>query len=798
MTKDNTAALSQAKAWMVFAERLNEHVSLDRKTANFLAEDPDHFVFYAVDTDVVMCFTSPWNLGLGSSKSSNSPSAKQMPYGVIFPPDQGDAEAASGITFAIAKYVFFHLSDWPLFQLPTHAEETRRVFDAAAYKAIGYNESVRTMQEQLNILTEATKPTEKKIDNMIEQLAKEMDQGGSTLRRQVVNILDQLEPLVIGREKSAAVEMERYLRLLLEGSLVSTDETQQLIDDSEGLSDVLAALEKPQGLFEWIEESGEEIGWMKSLEEEHARYTGKKQGIVQIEADAKALARLSVINKKLEPLGGRMILISGAAAIHRAAKSKDGNFHEKYIRHFHSFVPQAFLEAEKNLNSSADKISGNVRDTFGFRTLTRRPTSGNKSEVLSKSRFSHLLSGDHEPFKKIEDDWVDFRKRIIRSAVTNAISQQFYLVREAANSESGDEHRLKEMLKVLGRKIQEDVWKERLSLAAEFAATGVEFLLTLGVASARNPPDVKFESYVNANRLFQTLRSATNLINLDPPFREQLKKLEGDCVSKEVGLNDLGYVHFIVFAGIFAAANRWGITADLASNAIEIANTNPSTKKGGGISGREAYYLKSSALRLTAKNTKDFEEARKALQQARNALEQDKKRGVHISKLRFDAEEIATEIGEWHFLAVREKLPFIDACNFEKSSDLLDQVLQYQNDDYPLLIQCSVNGIQMASILMQVDQQILENSPLFLERVKKFRQVMIDTLRQEGEGKVRKTYLMKTYGMFADILLNRCSEIKSPVNKNKLHQLFLNPDISTKYDLKRYSALRELCQKLIS
>ena len=116
--------------WTLASIRLEEKIKWTHETKRFLEEDKSHFVLYAVDTDIVKCYCNPAQQGNGSSEE------KSIPYGVIFPPEKNDKQAASAITFVIAKYIFFILNkEYPIFQLPTQAEETKRVYEAVASNA---------------------------------------------------------------------------------------------------------------------------------------------------------------------------------------------------------------------------------------------------------------------------------------------------------------------------------------------------------------------------------------------------------------------------------------------------------------------------------------------------------------------------------------------------------------------------------------------------------------------------------------------------------------------------------------
>lgn len=803
MNNRPTEATARARAWLSQIDRFDERVLLEEETRDFLREDKDRFVLYAADTDVVMCYTSPWSLGIGVSARSSEGGSKQIPYGVIFPPDQDSEEAANGLTYSVAKYIFFDLNtDWPLFQLPSHSRETERVFGAKAYDAKRVNSRIKTKLDQLEAfkeevdrdLTEAGKST---LEAFAKRNVSEEGAAGERPANRLLQLLDELEPLLIERRKSPSAEVVRYLSLMLEGTLISTEGALSLGDgDDVELLGVLNALVQGKDMREWVRESEDRAWWTERLTDIHLSSKTRKAGVraraaVQINADAAALARLATINEKLEPLGGRMLLITGAQAIHQAARQRDNRFHSKYIRHFHSFAPEAFLELEaENLKDDA-WLNESYQSEIGYGAL----------KVFNRKKLRGLLQDTPSSFEQIENEWIDFRDKVIRASVvlsSEGIDEVVSLVSSAKQDFQGEGNyeKLRETLAEFASTVRRKILEDRLSLAAEFAATGVEFLLALGLASSRNPPDVQFDSYKNANELFRTLQSAENLSDLHPPFREQLDRLKLDCLSEEVGATDLGYLHFLVFSGLFAAANRWNIAADLAGHAIEIASLNPTTKNESNVSGREAYYLRASATRLGAKEISDFSDALGDLKSARKSLEIDKadRPELRISPLRFDAEEMATHIGELHFR--RRNSEAVDGGFelVERAREIFAAVQRYEPDDAALVVQCAVNGLQSVSLFLLAGGSLGDRSRL-IKLVSEFREALHSSLSKNGKDGVRKTLLMEGYQLFADIVVDPSSVRADGVDS--LFAKILSGSLTTTYDKHRFQSLAVQCKEML-
>lgn len=803
MTDRRTEAAARASAWLNYIDRFDARVLMEVETHNFLAESENRFVLYAADTDIVMCYTSPWNLGIGGSARRTDGFASETPYGVIFPPDQDSEEAANGLTYSIAKYIFFDLNtEWPLFQLPSHSLETERVYGAAAYNAARLNERIKTRLDQFEAFkTELDRDLAKAADATLQALsgADEPEAGANGERStdRIFEILDALKPLLVNRGRSPSAEIVRYLSLLLEGTLISTDNAPSLRDDDDAEhAGMLDALAQGSDMREWIRESEDRDWWTEKLIEVHSSTKARKtklggQTAVRISADAAALARLVTINEKLEPLGGRLLLITGAHAIHQVARQRDNQFYNKYIRHFHSFAPGAFLELENANGDDGVQSEEEFKNEIGYSAI----------QQFNRTKLRKLLRDSPSSFVQIEREWVDFRDKVIHASVAlsdEGIDEVVNLVADAKSEfrQSAGGGHFRDTLDKFATKMRRKILEDRLSLAAEFAATGVEFLLSLGLASSRNPPDVQFDSYKNANDLFRTLRSAKNLSGLHPPFREQLEFLKLDCLSKDVGVTDLGYLHFLIFSGLFAAANRWNIAADLAGHAIEIASLNPETKSDSNVSGREAYYLRASAMRLGARELSDFDDAMNNLQLAQEALKIDKedRPGLRISPLRFDAEKVATDLGKLHFRRYKSETVEVGYEFVERASDIFVAVRQSETDDAALVVQCAVNGIQSASLFLLSGGRLSDHSCL-IGLVSEFRGALRSALSENVKNGVRKTLLMEGYEMFADIIVNP-RDVKAGTVKT-LFSRILASKLTTVYDKHRFTSLRDQCGTML-
>ncbi len=809
--------LNVARSWLIKAQSLDRYVSLEEETRQFLNISDENFVLYAVDTDIVMCYTSPWNLALGSSSQSGTAGQKQVSYGEIFPPDIGDFQSASRLTFALAHYIFFELNNsWPIFQLPSHARETTSVFSAAAAHSRLETEKAR---QNLSLLETWAEIAERRVSEFVSQGAENTDFLGSLgrLNRSEIiqqhdlnEILNQLETFVVNRDKSPNAEMDRYLSLLLEGTLVSTNDATNIANgEPDEVTEILGQLATDGTLSEWITEIGRRDEWVELLSDVHGiSETGRRSKRVSkrrseaILVDANALARLEILNNRLRELNGRVILITGADTILEAADRYDPGFKDKYIRHFHSFVPHLLANAVGSSYAETENTGG-TSDFLGFRALSY--SEGRTPQKITHSIRS-LLSSDPNAFHDIKDEWIRVRDKMILASMTTSdgvgdeLSDIF--LRDLSNlrqttSEDGASENLRKSLREFATKIRKELVGERIALAAEFAATGIEFLLALGVSKERNPPDVRFDSYENANSLFNTLKESKNLRDLEPSLRERLDSLSFDTEAKSPGVNDLGYLQFLVFSGVFATAGRWSIAAELAGYAVDIAETKPVTKKGSHVSGREAYYVQASAVRLSARRIEDYTVVRDLLDKARSALEEDKadRPSLKIDRYRFDAEGVALSVGELHHNSMigDREANSAKVC-LETALALLGEVKNTTNNAL-VELQLYVNILQLISILLQNDAESQTPANLALI-VEDCHSAIRSFFSRTEDASIRQTNLIRSYLIFAECYLSSLGKIVSKCRESDLEAFFASIRGSTIYDKDRYKKLSKQCKEL--
>ena len=175
------------------------------------------------------------------------------------------------------------------------------------------------------------------------------------------------------------------------------------------------------------------------------------------------------------------------------------------------------------------------------------------------------------------------------------------------------------------------------------AATSTGFsLLRFGLeeeAPARSPPPITFATIQAASDFFSEVLYAGH----GERYREAMERLWNE--------DDTGYLFYLAFGALFAAEGKWRIAHMLATRALALVETGEHRERPGKITGREAYYLRAMAQRLTARARADFDEAEDDLRRARVALERSRASdpAPPIGGLRFDAEQAALDLSRHLF-----------------------------------------------------------------------------------------------------------------------------------------------------
>ena len=170
-------------------------------------------------------------------------------------------------------------------------------------------------------------------------------------------------------------------------------------------------------------------------------------------------------------------------------------------------------------------------------------------------------------------------------------------------------------------------------------------------ARKRQAPPIVIESCDRANDFVRRMAGASNVFET---FRS-----EADGLRTLMERDRTGYMQSLVFALVFANAEKWHIATLLARRATSIAGrdrgeetSDASTSSPCPVSGREAFYLCSFAVRLGARTESELREAESLLEEAEAALgrEHAGNRCLSVGTARFRAERLALGL-ERHLLA---------------------------------------------------------------------------------------------------------------------------------------------------
>ena len=609
---------------------------------------------------------------------------------------------------------------------------------------------------------------------------------------------------MISGKESPIAEMNRYLSLLNKGALISLDDASNISTNQPAeVIKVLEAISKKGTVQEWIDEITYRDQWMDALSKAQGKARSDRHRIKQ-RTDAEALARLEMVNKRLEKFNVRLIFITGAPAIFKAAKIYEDHhsgFANKYIRHLHSFLPYLIAKFDT-------KKIDRVWDFMGFRAILGLE-QGQETSVYDKSEKC-------KQFKKIEDEWKEVRKNIISIFVTQDKDTSCFLDEIAKIREyiETDKQKLKQSLKDFAIKLRQNLLKEIIELAADFAETGVKFILARKASKDRNPPYIYFDSYENATELFKELITCEDLSSIGPTLSEKLNKIRRETSGEEPGVNDLGYLYLLVFSGFFATVGRWNIAAELAGYAVQIAEilakSASNEKEDNPISGREAYHLQACTLRLSVRSFPEHEKVRDLLQKAEKALKKDKKRNsnLKIDQYRFDVEKIAVTVSELHFMSMPN---FANAENDQKNNILkkseeglkeafvvLRKVRDLKESKLSLL-HLHVNILQFISILLK--NEIRQDD--FSKNVQDSLDFIEEFFNDDSSIRIRKTNLIEAYILFAKCYLKSVGIPQPRLKNNELESFFASAIESAKkstvkYDSNRYKNLKTQCFSMYS
>ena len=642
-------------------------------------------IIHSIDTDILKLFLDPVRIAAPHPESGKGPAPG---YTQIFRRDPPELSIALGR--AVAEFIFFRLGKRsPILMLPPLEREVGEMFQAITLDADREHrdafDEIDRLRADVTAFVERIQPIsngEERLDLMIDAMP-------------------QLRDFLFGYS-GPSVELKRFAVFLKRSPLTDLEhfmsEPRQI--DAGAVDHLRRQLKSVRS---WIEFSDLQGRWEDRVKPLKSRRMAAKN----IEADCRALARVEQLNRILKPFDVQVVHVTGDRAIFKAAThyrpNLDGSsFAERHLRSPRSFLaepsvlftedPSDFRRAEEVIpwldiflaNFTRDeKVSS--AELLGFLKQTPQQRRGAVQRVLERDPNAGII------FQK---RWGDFCGPItldhIRSTVDESSShfEQYLSIlsgwaegsaqkdsrsfREAAGEFRREASNFERILDDLEGLVAERVLTTWRNCFAAATSTGFSLLRFGGDGEppARSSLPITFVSFQAASNFFSRMLR-------DGPggrYREMIDALHHE--------DDTGYLFYLAFGALFGARGKWRIARILADRALVIVETGAHQQHSGKINGREAYYLRAAAQRLTARNHADFDKSESDLRKARDVLERSRADNPShpITDLRFDAEQAALDLSRLLFDLFSEKVgkhyPSLESFDRlqENISELLDRV----------------------------------------------------------------------------------------------------------------------------
>ena len=610
-------------------------------------------IIYSIDTDIIKVFLDPVSEAVTGSVPGRS---QRQGYTQIFRNDPQELTIALGR--AISEFVFFRLEKrCPIVMLHPLEREVGNVFQAIAVDAD---------KEHRDALNELSRIREN-IGNFLERVS--LQSTDEARLDAVIEAMPQLRNLLFGLSGPSA-QLTRF-SLLLERSAL-TDFERYLTTDDAIRSGVAEKLGRRDSIFDWIEFSHlqglweDRVGPLKS-----ARISRKN-----IEADCQALARLEQLNKRLNPMKFQLVHVTGDRAILDAAtqyhpKADGHSFAELYLRN-----PRSFLAEPSVLFTDEERESGMAKEVIPWLEVFLAKFTGNEG-VTGRNLLAFLEQSPDERRDIVQDvlhqdptagvsfakQWARFTGPITLDHVSSNHGEaathhrQFMNILSDWTQRSGSDDR--ERLRAETRTVREQIgifeqllgdleglvvdrvvatWRDCFA-----AATSTGFSLVRFGAEGEMPPrsavPIVFAKFKKASKFFSAMLGERR----ERDYRKMIRALERE--------DKTGYLFYLAFGALFGAQGKWRVAKILADRALETVGERTAADRPPPITGREAYYLRSMARRLTAHSMHDLDDAEIDLNRARAALQNCREEDSDhpITEVRFEAEQVALELSRYLF-----------------------------------------------------------------------------------------------------------------------------------------------------
>jgi len=605
-------------------------------------------IIYCVDTNILTLFLRPDKIGPLSDGRNG--------YGVVFPED--DRELSASLAAALSRYIFFELMRSeadshaiPLILLTGHDVEARRVYDILAGQVGNYFERISEWRSSLLSLIEDTFSSQSQTNVDIK----------ATEFFELIFASDD-----VVKQYNRFNDLIRYFRIGRLSALVPAIVQRW---DGDLSQNYRAALMAPSTIHDQIEESAYRLAWLDRLKSEKSSARSERR----LRFDVAALARLELVNRKLDEFGASLILITGDAAMHRAGRKycpfgqHGDDFARLYLRH-----PQAFLSStqilvpEESPSLEPKNVTSDmVVDWLDSFLVPYMNYDGPKLDALKNiaygeasavfSRIAKSASISNIPTERIKEEWGK-HTTIVREqhAISSSIAQS-ELERILGRVKIGQFREAIDELDKLLLYRSEVTWQ---SFFEAIVHAGWDIFWSNGNSAeirSRNAPASVFNSFPATSAF---VRRALENKPREGDLRADLQRCL-PLIDKE---DPFGYAKMLAYATLHASYGNWYVARLLSVRAISIAerivrergeeivtwiegtDEDELVKARAKISGREAYYFAAVAKRHCARSPADLDEVPHLLDKARDALHVDllRKDPPMLDNLRFEAEGYAT------------------------------------------------------------------------------------------------------------------------------------------------------------
>lgn len=575
---------------------------------------------HAVDTDVIVLYTAPGEM------TDISTTHRSVRYSQVFPDDAPWLAEALGR--ALVQYIFFKVTNSdPLLVLPPMEQEVRRVFAGMVHDAgKQFHDQAVRIDELKKLADELSRqPASEAIDALA--------QDAENISR------------FLAGPGGAASQLRRFGELLAQtriGPLQFAIEKGWVHESA-----IRDALSPAQSFSDRVRLRDLREAWYERLSRGKPRSADK----VKIYDDAQALALLEWANSRIDKTSHRIVLITGAPSLYRAARTyvpKDmvsSNFSRLYLRHPRAYLAeQGVLSLEKggpDATQSAETEFLEWLDTFlGHLDPGIEKYPDRLEELIEKQdselteRVSPLLQTHPRIVEEFNERWASYTRHLVLAHETEVPAKEPPLGTKHKLDDRGElavaiRSQLDRLSNELDKRLQE-TWQACFVAATE-AGFGLLFYQQAPLPP-QNVPALSFDSLEKAQQFVEAIKGSRISGNEGAPAHDKgIGGLREEDPSE--------YTFYLAHALLFATDGRWRVAAILSERAMRVAQESPHEH----ISGREAAYLQAVAIRHSAGNVHDLGRAGPLLDKAKECLEQERRTRplLKAGESRFQSERLA-------------------------------------------------------------------------------------------------------------------------------------------------------------